>query len=181
MIDPVLVRFDHIDKETGKIGSIGGRSHLIADDAKGIVRLGKAEHGLDEIVSVFPEHPRNAHDEIGLEQFPDGVLARKLALPVFVEGGKAGLVGAPRSASLPVEHVIGGKIEKLCARSFARSCDIARTAFVDGKNLRDIPALLGSVDRRPCGAVDDGIRLDAIENSKHGGFVRYVELGKIET
>lgn len=95
--------------------------------------------------------------------------------------GHSGSRRRPKERFLPVEHIIGGKIEKLRARSLARGCEIARTAFIDGKNLRDIPALLGSVDRRPCGAVDDGIRLDAIENSPHGNFVRYVELGKIET
>ena len=112
MIISVLLRFDHIDKQTGKIESISWRADLIIDHTDGIVCLPDVNHRLDEVLTVQTENPGDADDEELVLVLRYRHLAFQLGLAVVVERCIVLIIGLPRPLALPVEYIVRGKIQE---------------------------------------------------------------------
>ena len=84
MVDAVLSRLDHVGEQAREIACVRRRADLVADNGKLLVRFGKAQHRLDEILAIFAEDPRDAHDEEFVDLFLRRLFAEKLRLAVDV-------------------------------------------------------------------------------------------------
>ena len=64
MIVAVLLCFDHVHNKLRQVQCVCGSSDLIAHYPDLIVRLAYLQHGLYEIVPVYPENPGNTNYKI---------------------------------------------------------------------------------------------------------------------
>src|SRR2546423_4754264 len=100
------------------------------------------------------KEPGGAHDEAAAIDQSSRPLARELGPPVGVD--RIGVVGLAVWSALPVEDVVGRRVDQLCTDLLSRARDESGALTVDHRGLPF--GLLRTVDVGPRRAVDDGAR-----------------------
>ena len=174
MIDPVLFFFQHIHQKLRQVIGIGGRADLVADDGETVVGFPQIQHGLDEVLSVYAEHPRDTDDIILIRILLYRKLSLVFTLSVHVQGLHHRIVRLPGPCALSVEHIVRAEIDHGNIQFPAHLRDVLRSVHI--YLPADIHLIFRGVHGRPRGAVHHAVRTDFADHLSHRGFVCDIHL-----
>ena len=175
MIRSVFFRLQHIHQQPGQVRRVGGRTDLVIDHPEGIVVFPYFQHGLYEVVSIAPEHPGNADDEILLQQFLHRQFPVQLALAVYVQRCELLAVCLPELGSLAVEHIVRRDVHELGIQSLASPGQIPCPVHIHSKDLILVLRFLGSIHGRPSRTVAHTVRLDLLQHPIHCSIISNIQ------
>ena len=156
MVRSVLFGHDHVAQQRRQIRCVRRAANLVADYIQLVVRLRKTQHGLDKIVAVLAEHPRNTDDKIVIQLLLDSQFAAKLGRTVSTE--RAGrVIRLIEPFTCAREHVIGRDVQHFRIDLLADLRNVARTLGIYCANL--VQLVLGFIYSSPRRTVNNRIRV----------------------
>ena len=108
------------------------------------------------------------------ERAAHGAFTGEFALPVDIQRGEAVTVRGVGGWIRPVKDIVRRHIQQLAAVVTAGLGHVLRAVPVDGKHLLAVFRQLRAVHVRPCGAVDDRVRLHAGKERLHSRCIAEV-------
>ena len=175
MIIAVLLGFIHIDEQSSQIICIGRCADLVIDHTDSIVRLADIQHGLNKVLTIQTEHPRNADNEILLQRLANCQLTFQLCLTVYIQRLIILTIRLPGLCALTIKHIVRTDIGHLTIQFLAYICNILRAACVDSTDFRHFIVILCHIHSSPCCTVDHGIRIYFCNNFFNGIFISNVQ------
>ena len=173
MVDAVLLRHNHVGEQAREVARICRRADLVADDGKLLVRFGKAQHRLDEILAVFAEDPRDAHDEELFERFSRRLFAKKLRLAVDV-ARRLLILWLVEVLARAGKYIVRADVKELRADLLRETREFARRRRIHlAAKLRLVLCLVHCRIRR---AVDDRRRPMRLDEAAHCRKIRQGEV-----
>ena len=147
----------------------GRIAQLVGDDADLLARLGKPQHGADEIRAEGAMDPGGAQDHAVLRARRDQKLALEFRSAIGAcRAGRVVLAIGPIEP--PVEDIIGREMNEGNAKPRRRLGDMAGAVRIDAH--RQIRLGFRLVDRRIGGGVDDRVRARGGERFEHAVALR---------
>ena len=137
------------------------------------MRFGKAQHRLDEVLAVFAEDPRDAHDEEFFERFSRRLFAEKFRLAVGV-ARRLLIRWLVEVLARAGKYIVRADVEELRADLLRETREFARRRRIHlAAKLRLVLCLVHCRIRR---AVDDRRRPMRLDEAAHGREVRQGEV-----
>ena len=152
MVEAEFLAFigDDFQNNARQVNGVGGRAHLVPDDAQLVALAAQAQHGFHEVAGKLGVEPAGAQDEVPAGEGRNHLLALQLGEAINAQrGGGVGL-GQGRVAGAG-KHEIGGNLDEHGVELAAEARQVFHPVAVDAAG--QVGLVLGFVHGGVGGAV----------------------------